>query len=293
MLYIVITALAFTPGLFWLWIAYRWDKFQPEPRWLVIRTFLLGMAAVIPVAIIETVLGFANPEAANAANVSAFNIAYEAFIVAGVTEELAKFFVVYLTIYRNRHFDESTDGIIYASAAALGFASVENLFYMISFGWQVIALRSVISTLGHLLFSVIWGYPLALRKIKRRGSTALLWLGLAGAIIAHGFYDFVLFTQSWFALLIIPIMVGLIAALVLMIRHARKISAFRIKPAVFEKTCPGCAGKIPADALFCTHCGMRIGDSAVEKAVICNKCGAVLKQGDVFCYRCGNKLTGV
>jgi len=88
------------------------------------------------------------------------------------------------------------------SAVALGFASLENLSYMISFGWGVIVLRGPMSTFGHLLFSVVWAYPLALRKIGRRGATSLLLLGLVGSVFAHGLYDFVLFTQSWFALLV-------------------------------------------------------------------------------------------
>jgi protease PrsW len=286
-MFILIPVLAFTPGLFWLWIAYRWDKYQPEPRWLVIRTFLLGMAVVIPVALIETLMGFAGPGDANA---SLSSMAYEAFIIAGVTEELAKFLVVYFSIYKNPHFDESTDGIVYASAAALGFASLENLFYMISFGWEVIALRAFISTLGHLLFSVIWGYPLALRKIKRQGASALMVLGLVGAMLAHGFYDFVLFTQSWFTFLVIPIMIGLIVALVLMIRHSRKISAFRIKPEP-GLTCPKCAGKIIAGTHFCTHCGADISLISRDGNVTCSKCGGTIKQTDAFCYHCGNKVT--
>jgi len=282
--------LGLAPGIFWLWIAYRWDKYQPEPRWLVIRTFLLGMAMVIPIALIENALGFADSNTANAVKVSLSSMAYQAFIVAGLTEELAKFFVVYLSIYKSRHFDESTDGIIYASAAALGFATLENIFYMVSFGWQVIALRSILSTLGHLLFSVMWGYPLALLKIRQPGAKRLLWLGLIGAIFTHGFYDFVLFTQSWFGLLVIPIMIGMVVALILMLRHSRKISTFRVKPVILELTCPNCAGKMPANVLFCTHCGTKLSEAAAEAAVVCSKCRAVIKQGVKFCTSCGNKL---
>lgn len=290
MQYIAIFILALTPGIFWLWMAYRWDKYQPEPKWLVIRTFLLGMAVVIPVALIEWLLGFAGSNTANAANVPLSNLAYQAFIIAGLTEELAKFLVVYLSIYKNRHFDESTDGIVYASAAALGFASLENLFYMVSFGWSVIAMRSILSTVAHLLFAVLWGYPLALRKIGRKGATGLVILGLVGAMLAHGLYDFVLFTQSWAVFMIAPIMAGLITALVLMVRHSRRISTFRPKPAGLEIACPKCAGKIPANALFCPHCGTQIPIAVPAGIIACNKCGAVMEPGAAFCRHCGNRV---
>ncbi len=259
--FVVLVIIGVFPGVFWLWMAYRWDKYQPEPKKLVIRTFLLGMAAVIPVAAIEWVMGLGGADTSSL-NAPLAAVAYESFIVAGVTEELAKFLVVYFSIYKNRHFDESTDGIVYASAAALGFASLENVLYMIGFGWEVIILRSILSTLAHLLFAVIWGYPLALKKIRRPGAAGWVVLGLLGGMFAHGLYDFVLFTQGWFVLMVIPVMAGLIIALVLMVKHARKISAFRPKAGA---VCRQCGQATPANANFCIHCGARVSGAAEEK----------------------------
>ena len=56
MQFLLILVLAFAPGLFYLYIAYRWDRYHPEPKGLVIRTFFLGMAAIVPVAILESLL---------------------------------------------------------------------------------------------------------------------------------------------------------------------------------------------------------------------------------------------
>src|SRR5437660_1191619 len=36
------------PGLVWLWMFYRTDRYQPEPRHLVAITFLLGALATLP-----------------------------------------------------------------------------------------------------------------------------------------------------------------------------------------------------------------------------------------------------
>ena len=53
---LVIPILGLAPAIFWLWLIYRRDKYRPEPKGLVIRTFLLGIAVVIPVALIEVLL---------------------------------------------------------------------------------------------------------------------------------------------------------------------------------------------------------------------------------------------
>ena len=53
------------------------------------------------------------------------------FLVIGPREEIAKFLAVRLFVYRNKEFNEPLDGIIYAAAAALGFASLENMLYVI------------------------------------------------------------------------------------------------------------------------------------------------------------------
>jgi len=290
MQFLTVLVLALTPGAFWLWLVYRWDRYQPEPRWLVIRTFLWGMAVVLPVAFVESLLGFGDFNPVRIGQMSLSNMAYYAFIVIGLTEELGKFLVIFATIYKSPYFDESTDGIVYASAAALGFASLENLFYMVSHGWEVILVRAPISTLGHLLFSVIWGYPLVLRKLGRRGATALLLLGLLAAMAAHGLFDFVLFTQSWFALLIFPVLAGLIVVLNLMLRHSRKISAFKGKVAELQLTCLNCARRVPVYARFCIYCGAKI-ESAVGKGMVtCGSCGVVVERAARYCTACGSRL---
>ncbi len=270
---LVTVIIAFVPGIFWMWFIYRWDRHQPEPRWLVVRSFLWGMLLVIPIAVIEFLLILGNlgsqglSQIGNA-NLSLGNIAYESFIVAGVTEELGKFLVVRLFIYKSPYFDDSTDGIIYASAVALGFATLENIGYTFTYGWQVILVRGPISTFSHVLFSAIWGYPLALRKIGYPKATRCIWLGLIGAMLAHGFFDFLLFTQTWYALLAIPLLAGMVIGLNLMLRHSRRISDFFNKVAELQNDCPNCGAKNEAEARFCAECGTPLEGQVNEVVAI-------------------------
>jgi protease PrsW len=216
-----ILLLAVAPCAFWLWLIYKRDKYQPEPKSHIIRTFFLGAAIAIPVAVIESILYPGSIQS----DLTISSAAYVAFIVAGVTEEVGKYLAVRAGAYRTRFFDEPMDGLIYASAVALGFAFLENVIYIINYGWEVILLRGMFSNLAHVLFSVLWGYPLAIVKLGIKPKI-WIWLGLIGAIAAHGIFDFLFFSSSSLTWLVIPFFAGMIIVFILMIRHANRISQF-------------------------------------------------------------------
>ncbi|MBI4332624.1 MAG: PrsW family intramembrane metalloprotease [Chloroflexi bacterium] len=225
--FVAILAIAFAPGTFWLWRVYRRDRYKPEPRALVLRTFILGMAASVPIAFFEFLLYPQSIEAGQTSGLSLGRIAYISFVVAGLTEELGKYLVVRKTVFNSPHFDEPMDGIVYSAASALGFASIENVGYLMSFGWEVIILRGPFSTLAHLLFSAMWGYPLALVKMKWKRARLSLLVGLAGSMIAHGLFDFLLFARSSYSFLVLPLFGAMGVAVLVMLRHADRVSPFR------------------------------------------------------------------
>jgi RsiW-degrading membrane proteinase PrsW (M82 family)/RNA polymerase subunit RPABC4/transcription elongation factor Spt4 len=306
MQFLLIPVLGLAPGLFWLWLIYRGNKYHPEPKRLVIRTFLLGMATAIPVAFVETALilpyvfthldQFRNYSITDLNNLSFGQSAYLAFIVAGFTEELFKFLVVRTTIYTSPYFDEPIDGLVYSSAAALGFASLENIEYLLAFGWQTAIVRAPITTLGHVAFSAIWGYPLALKKLNRKNSTALLWLGLLGGMAGHGLYDFLGFQQSGSSVNI-PALIGLIALFcvliaffIILLRRGQKDSPFKDKNAGLLIACPNCQTHIPYYSDFCSVCGTKLAENKSIYPEFCGKCGAEVSRETNFCPSCGSRI---
>jgi RsiW-degrading membrane proteinase PrsW (M82 family) len=222
---LIITLVALSPCIFWLWIIYKWDKYEPEPKSLIIRTFFLGFAIAIPVAIIEAIM---YPRSLTQNPVSIASTLYLAFAVAGLTEELGKYLVVRRTIYSSRFFEEPSDGLVYSAAAALGFASLENIGYLFSFGWETILVRGLFSNVAHVLFSSLWGYPLALYKLGIIKARYIVRLGLLTAVVAHGAFDFLLLTENLYSLLAIPLFAGMVVLFILMMRHANKISPYRV-----------------------------------------------------------------
>ncbi len=219
---VIIILAAIAPCAFWLWIIYKGDKYKPEPKRMVIRTFLFGMAVAIPVAIIESILYPGSVQG----NLAVSTAAYVAFVVAGVTEEAGKFSVVRLSVYNSPHFEEPSDGLIYSAAAALGFASLENVIYVVSFGWQVLLVRGLFSNLAHVLFSSLWGYPLALTKLGMLKHKSFTYFGLVAAMIAHGIFDFLFFTGTLYTWLVVPLFVGMAVFFILMMIHANRHSVY-------------------------------------------------------------------
>jgi RsiW-degrading membrane proteinase PrsW (M82 family)/RNA polymerase subunit RPABC4/transcription elongation factor Spt4 len=305
----LIPVLGLAPGLFWLWLVSKGNKYRPEPKRLIIRTFLLGMAIVIPVAFIELALEMpyliSHLREFQSSSTDIFNhlslgeSAYMAFIVAGFTEELFKFLVVRTTIYKSPYFDEPVDGLVYSSAAALGFSTLENISYMFEFGWSVILVRAPISTVAHVAFSALWGYPLALKKLNKKNATLFLWLGLIGAMAGHGLFDFLAFQQENtqptimnILLLIASIVLfgGLIAVFVILLKRGQKISPYKDKNADLLMSCPNCRAHIPYYSDFCTFCGARLAKNKAGYPEFCGQCGSELANGMNFCPSCGSQL---
>ncbi|MFO8184555.1 MAG: PrsW family intramembrane metalloprotease [Candidatus Aegiribacteria sp.] len=175
------------PAFLWMVLFYRSDRYAPEPKKLVARTFLVG-------ALVGAAMVFSLKELP-------FKLAiiYSSVFIAPVSEETAKFLSVRWTVYNNREFNEPVDGMVYATAAALGFASVENVIYVLNswlaggpeVGVMVLAGRSVLSVPAHALFSSIWG--LALGWHKKRGtfrSGLFVVAGLLGGMALHGLFNF-------------------------------------------------------------------------------------------------------
>ena len=99
------------------------EKF-PEPTSSIIKIFCYGIFITIPAFIINTFLG----DFFSKLNISQ-NLIYS-FLTAAPVEEGLKFFILYYVVYKMKEFDEPTDGMVYGVVASLGFATLENIYYV-------------------------------------------------------------------------------------------------------------------------------------------------------------------
>jgi RsiW-degrading membrane proteinase PrsW (M82 family) len=194
----LLLAAALAPSAALLYYFYARDKYEKEPRRLLLKAFLLGGGLVIPVLFVEMYLNIFDMEELNL-----LTAGYTAFIVAGLVEEAAKFLLFFMFIWRNREFDEMYDGIVYAVFISLGFATVENLAYVLSTGFHTAVVRSFTAVPAHALFAVAMGYYLGIAKFaKPQYRQRYKWLGFVTPVILHGIYDFILFGGKFYLLLL-------------------------------------------------------------------------------------------
>ncbi len=286
---LIFPVVAFAPGLFWLWFFAKRHVYRPGPKRLLALTFLLGMAGTIPAAIIEVLLGGSGLDD----SVELGTVAAGMLLVVGPTEEICKFLAVRLGAYRSLYFDEPLDGLVYAAAASLGFASLENLGYVAAFGPAVMLARAPLSTLGHVMFGSVWGYALGLRvresRLKFRLATAL---GLVAAAAAHGTFNTLLWTgesisPAFYLVLIVLFALGFWWTL-RRFAWARRVSPFRYRRNYPNVRCAGCGQLISVIGRYCRFCGSP--STGRRHEVFCSQCGSRSPAGARYCNRCGDQL---
>jgi RsiW-degrading membrane proteinase PrsW (M82 family) len=185
-MYLLLLALA--PAIILMMYVYFRDKYEKEPVKLILKGILLGAIVIFPVGLVENFLiGFGTGLA------KIPKAAYDGFIVAGFTEEAFKYFMVFILIWRNRNFNEKFDGIVYAVSVALGFAAIENLFYVFSNNsMQVGMLRAFTAVPGHTIFGIVMGFYLGLARFSEKERGKWLLRAFIVPFLLHGVYDFLI-----------------------------------------------------------------------------------------------------
>ncbi|MCK5131013.1 MAG: PrsW family intramembrane metalloprotease [Candidatus Sabulitectum sp.] len=189
MLPLISFVLTFLPAVLLMGYFYRRER-NREPRKVLTGTFLLGVFSFLPVVLVENFLSSLN--VLSHANPLFFNL-YDMFANVAVPEESFKLLVIILYSARTAAFDEPMDGIVYGVAAALGFATVENIFYVLEGGFGTALTRAILSVPSHAFWGAILGYSVGQFYFKGRRRTVIL-LGLFVSVSLHAFFNFLLVT---------------------------------------------------------------------------------------------------
>lgn len=175
---------------------------EKKTKGFLFGIFGLGVASVIVALILELVLAPIGTAVENATGNFILARFVEAFFLVAIPEELCKFFAMYPLTWNNYRFNSTYDGIVYMVCSALGFATIENIGYVFGDGGSLATAiaRAILSVPGHAMWGIIIGYTYGIakyRSVKKQGKVVpMVMLGLGIAMIAHGFYDFALLSDT-------------------------------------------------------------------------------------------------
>ena len=191
--YRILITLALVPGILLAIKIYTLDKIEKEPVGLVIKLLVLGAISVIPALVIEMVLDVVisavfDPE-------TLMYMVVDNFIGIACVEEAVKYFTTKKCTWKSKEFDFTFDGIVYATAASIGFALAENVSYAISYGLATTIIRAVTAIPAHAIFGLFMGhyYGIARGCANRgdlRGKKKNIHKAYIIPVILHGVYDF-------------------------------------------------------------------------------------------------------
>jgi RsiW-degrading membrane proteinase PrsW (M82 family) len=199
------------PPAIWVALLPRSERRHGKLR-VALGTALLGAAAFVPAALLE---GFLQRWAGLDKNARAADLAtiVYALLVAAPLEQGLKVAAV-APVARSRHMALPIDGIVYASAAAMGFVSAQNAVFL----WgrplpSLDLLRALMAVPAHLFLAAAWGYALGRERPRRLGGRRFntAWLG---ATLFNGAYDHIVFARGPLALIAaVPILlcIGVVA----------------------------------------------------------------------------------
>ncbi len=177
------------PAALILFYVYRQDKF-PEPKDVVFKTFIFGCATILAIDLIIPVL---DNFSENYFKGNTFHF-FDNFIRAAFLEELFKFTVIVFYCTRRSAFDEPMDGLVYGVAASLGFATYENIGYVLSFykepSFNIALARAFSAVPMHALCGIIMGFLVTQSIFEKKHNYLNLILALLIPVGLHGLYNF-------------------------------------------------------------------------------------------------------
>lgn len=215
------------------------DRWEPEPRGLLVLAAAWGAIAAVAIALgvdmaITVVTGGLDTPGRDI---------FTTVVQAPIVEEVAKglgLLLIFATA--RRAFDGPVDGIVYGALVGAGFAFTENIQYfaisLIEGGVgdvaQTFFVRGILSPFAHVMFTSVTGFALGLAA--RRGATAGQamgpWmLGLAGAILLHAFWNGSAVFTSFYPLYVmvqVPLFVLFILGIVALRREESRLTRSRL-----------------------------------------------------------------
>ena len=182
------------PAIVLIVYVYKLDSIEKEPVSLLIKLFFFGALSCFPAMLLESI----GEMVLSVFSADPYGWAYQLVmnvLIVGLSEEFVKKFALTKGSYRHPAFNYCFDGVVYSVVTALGFAGLENVLYISSFGFGVAPIRAITAIPMHAICGVFMGFyygqmkfadVIGDRERKAQYSRLALWV----PVVLHGIYDF-------------------------------------------------------------------------------------------------------
>ena len=204
------------------------DQF-PEPTNQIVKIFFYGILLCFPAFYLNSAL------IGVYANTEIYDGLVSSFLSAAPIEEVLKFTVLYSLVYKMKDFNEPIDGVVYGVTVSLGFATLENIYYVYflsnyfdTTSQSLAILRSFSTIPAHGVFGATMGYFfMKYSYVSKQNNLALCMIV---PILLHGSYNF--FVQTYF---IVALLIVIISWVVVLRSFSRLKKSQKTKKREYEK----------------------------------------------------------
>ena len=212
----ILLTVAIAPGLALFSYFYLRKQIAKEPSKTLFHTFLYGAIMTFPILFIQHVF-------------EEENIFSDYFlrnvVFTSALEEFFKWLILLLAIYRHVEFEDAYDGILYGASVSLGFATVENILYLITYGTDIAFIRAFLPVSSHALFGVVLGYYIGRAKFAvKANKKTLLLIAFLAPFSLHFVYNSIFVIEEFVLYLIIPFMLFLWWFGLTRVKHAHTVA---------------------------------------------------------------------
>ena len=190
---------ALIPSIILIYLVLKQDKIESEPAGLLVKLFALGAVICLPAGFLE---GIGEAAIMGVTRDTELQTLLMYLICVPLAEEGLKYLVLRFGTWKNEAFNFTFDAIVYAVFVSLGFATLENVLYVLNYmSLQVALVRGIMSVPLHCTCGVFMGYFYGMaRNHHSRGQGGLSALdrvlALLVPLLIHGLYDFALSVES-------------------------------------------------------------------------------------------------
>lgn len=206
-----------------LYIYWR-DRHESEPLRILSSCFLFGVLSAYPAIKMEE-FGIRDLGIINNVHDPFMTFTFS-FMVVAFSEEFVKYLFLRYYSFPKAAFDEPMDGIVYAVMIGMGFATLENILYVlirptdVQLAFNIGMMRMLTAVPAHGIFAISMGYFVGWAKFAGPQRNRYLLLGLISAVVLHGIYDFFVFMYLSWLLIAFTLLAGIGFSFLLLDKHS-------------------------------------------------------------------------